>query len=188
MISKLNLPNKITLIRIFLLPLIVVLLISPSRLSSFFAVIIFGLASFTDWLDGHIARSTGQITTLGKLLDPIADKLLIVAALIPLVALGRAPAWIVVILICREFAVSGLRIIGMSQKLVIPASTTGKYKMIAQIVAIILLILNYRILFIDFFTLGTIALWIALILSVISGVDYFMKFWYQTDSISNKEC
>ena len=184
MISKLNLPNKITLIRIFLLPLIVVLLISPSKLGSFFAVIIFGLASFTDWLDGHLARSTGQITTLGKLLDPIADKLLIVAALIPLVALGRAPAWIVVILICREFAVSGLRIIGMSQNLVIPASTTGKYKMIAQIVAIILLILNYRILFIDFFILGTIALWIALIFSVISGVDYFKKFWDQTDFIS----
>ncbi|MBI5183432.1 MAG: CDP-diacylglycerol--glycerol-3-phosphate 3-phosphatidyltransferase [Nitrospinae bacterium] len=176
-----NLPNKITLIRIFLLPLIVVLLISPSKLSSFFAVIIFVLASFTDWLDGHIARSTGQITNLGKVLDPIADKLLIVAALIPIVALGRAPAWIVVILICREFAVSGLRIIAMSQRLTIPASTIGKYKMFAQIIAIILLILNYHILFIDFFILGTIALWIALILSLISGVDYFIKFCYQTD-------
>ncbi len=92
MIYRLNLPNKITIFRIFLLPLLVVFLITPSKLASFIAVIIFGIASFSDWLDGHIARSTKQVTTFGKLMDPIADKLLLIAALVPLVEMGRAPA------------------------------------------------------------------------------------------------
>ena len=177
MIYRLNLPNKITIFRIFLLPLLVVFLITPSKLASFIAVIIFGIASFSDWLDGHIARSTKQVTTFGKLMDPIADKLLLIAALVPLVELGRAPAWIVVIIICREFAVSGLRILNSSQGIVIPASNLGKYKMVALITSIILLILNYEIFFIDFHFLGMIGLWIALVISIISGADYFIKFF-----------
>ncbi len=177
MIYRLNLPNRITIFRIFLLPLLVVFLITPSKLASFIAVIIFGIASFSDWLDGHIARSTKQVTTFGKLMDPIADKLLLIAALVPLVEMGRAPAWIVVTIICREFAVSGLRIINSSQGIVIPASSLGKYKMVAMITSIILLILNYKIFFIDFHFLGMVGLWIALIISIISGADYFIKFF-----------
>lgn len=176
MIYRLNLPNKITLFRIFLLPLLVVFLITPSTIASFIAVIIFGVASFSDWLDGHIARSTKQVTTFGKLIDPIADKLLLIAALIPLVELGRAPGWIVVIILCREFAVSGLRIINSSKGIIIPASNMGKYKMIALITSIILLILDFRIFFISFHFLGLVGLWIALYFSITSGVDYFVKF------------
>lgn len=181
MIYRLNLPNKITIFRIFLLPLLVVFLITPSKIASFLAAIIFGIASFSDWLDGHIARSTKQVTAFGKLIDPIADKLLLIAALVPLVEMGRASAWIVVIIICREFAVSGLRTINSSRGVIIPASNMGKYKMVAMITAIILLILNYQIFFINFQFLGTVVLWIALFLSIISGTDYFIKFWSGID-------
>jgi len=176
-----NLPNKITLIRIFLLPFLVVFLITPSKLSSFIAVIIFIAAIFTDWLDGHVARSTNQVTDLGKLLDPIADKLLVISALIPLVALNRVPAWIAVVLIGREISVSGLRAIKASEGTVIPASQLGKYKMLSQAVAIILLILHYRFFSIDFHFFGTIVLWIALIITLISGIDYFLKFLLTKD-------
>lgn len=176
-----NLPNKITLIRIFLLPLLVVFLITPSKLSSFIAVVIFIAAIFTDWLDGHVARSTNQVTDLGKLLDPIADKLLIISALIPLVALNRVPAWMVVVLIGREISVSGLRAIKAAEGIVIPASQLGKYKMVSQAVAIILLILHYRFFSIDFHFFGTIVLWIALIITLASGIDYFIKFLQTND-------
>lgn len=178
---RLNLPNKITIFRIFLLPLLVVFLITPSKIASFLAALIFGLASFTDWLDGHIARSTNQVTTFGKLMDPIADKLLLIAALVPLVEMGRASGWIVVVIICREFAVSGLRILNSHQGIVIPASDLGKYKMAAMITSIILLILNYHIFFISFQFLGTVVLWIALILSIVSGIDYFIRSWSVLD-------
>jgi CDP-diacylglycerol--glycerol-3-phosphate 3-phosphatidyltransferase len=176
-----NLPNKITLIRIFLLPLLVVFLITPSKFSSFIAVIIFIAAVFTDWLDGHVARSTNQVTNLGKLLDPIADKLLVISALIPLVALNRVPAWIAVVLIGREISVSGLRAIKASEGTVIPASQLGKYKMLSQAVAIIFLILHYRFFSIDFHFIGIIILWIAMIITLVSGIDYFLKFLLTKD-------
>lgn len=175
MTSKLNLPNKITLIRIFLLPLLVVFLVNESKLGAFFAAIIFGIASFTDWLDGHIARVTNQVTAFGKLIDPIADKLLIMAALIPLVGLKRVPAWMAVVVLGREFAISGLRIIGISEGITIAASTCGKYKMVAEIAAIILLILNFRII-------GILSLWIAMILGIVSGIEYSYDLYYKVNS------
>lgn len=177
MIDKLNLPNRITLVRIFLVPLIVVLLIWPSATTSVIAALIFMLASFTDWLDGYLARSTQQITTLGKLLDPVADKLLLVAALIPLVEMERVPAWMAVIMIGRELAVTGIRGISASQQLIIQAGMTGKYKMFFQIVAITALILNYRVAFLDLHLLGMVFLWVSMILSLISAVEYFLHFW-----------
>lgn len=178
---RLNLPNKITVFRIFLLPLLVVFLITPSKIASFLAAVIFSVASISDWLDGHIARSTNQVTIFGKIMDPIADKLLLIAALVPLVEMGRVSGWVAVVLICREFAVSGLRIISSSQGVIIPAGNLGKYKLGFQITAIILLILNYQIFFISFQFLGTITLLMALVLSVISGIDYFIKFWSVID-------
>ncbi len=164
----LNLPNKLTLGRIFLVPLLVVFLISSSRINSIIATAIFLAASLSDWLDGHIARKTRQITTLGKLLDPLADKLLISAAFISLVQSGRIPAWIVVVIVCRELAITGLRGIAASRDVVVASSWWGKYKMLSQILAIVLLILEapYAIL----------AAWIALILTVVSGIDYAAKF------------
>ncbi len=176
---RLNLPNKITIIRIFLIPLFLVFLISSTKISPLFAASIFGVAAFTDWLDGYLARTTKQVTTLGKLLDPIADKILVTAALIPLVELDRISAWIAVVIIGREFAVSGLRTVAMSQGIVIAASWWGKYKMVFEIISIMFLILNYKIVFFNFLFLGTIAIWIAMAMSLISGIDYFVKFWNQ---------
>jgi len=122
----LNLPNKITLFRIFMVPLLIVFLISPSKLSCILAAMVFALAAATDWLDGHLARVTNQVTILGKLLDPIADKLLVLSALVPLVELDRVAAWIVVVILGREFAVSGLRMIASSQGIHIAAGQLGK--------------------------------------------------------------
>jgi CDP-diacylglycerol--glycerol-3-phosphate 3-phosphatidyltransferase len=179
MLDKLNLPNKITLIRIVLVPLVVVFLISPSTTSSLVAGLIFLAASLTDWLDGYLARATQQITTLGKLLDPVADKLLLAAALIPLVELDRVPAWIAVVMIGRELAVTGIRGISASYQLIIQAGNTGKYKMFFQILAMTALILNSKVGFVDLHLLGTIFLWISMVLSLISAVEYFLHFWEQ---------
>ncbi|MDH5477057.1 MAG: CDP-diacylglycerol--glycerol-3-phosphate 3-phosphatidyltransferase [Nitrospinota bacterium] len=174
----LNLPNKITLFRIFMVPLLIVFLISPSKLSCILAAMVFALAAATDWLDGHLARVTNQVTILGKLLDPIADKLLVLSALVPLVELDRVAAWIVVVILGREFAVSGLRMIASSQGIHIAAGQLGKYKMFAEILAIFTLILDFVPLF-NF--IGQTGILVAMGLSVISGVGYFAQFWGQVD-------
>jgi CDP-diacylglycerol--glycerol-3-phosphate 3-phosphatidyltransferase len=158
----------LTLARIFLVPLLVVFLISSSQINRLIATAIFLTASFTDWLDGHIARKRRQVTTLGKLLDPLADKLLICAAFISLVESGGIPAWMVVVIVCRELSITGLRGIAASREIVVASSWWGKYKMLAQIVAIVLLILGTP--------WGLWAAWVALILTVLSGLDYAAKF------------
>ncbi len=167
MIKPLNLPNKLSLFRIFLVPLLVALIIT--KYSSLLAATVFGLAMLTDWLDGYIARTTNQITTLGKLLDPVADKLLVCAALISLVGTSKVPAWIVVIIIGRELAITGLRAVAASQAEIIAAGSLGKYKTTVQAIAIVMLILNIP-------PWDMVVLWLALILTLVSGVDYFIKF------------
>jgi CDP-diacylglycerol--glycerol-3-phosphate 3-phosphatidyltransferase len=166
--ANLNLPNRLTLGRIFLVPLLVVFLLSSSRINSIIATAIFLAAAITDWLDGLIARRTRQITALGKLLDPLADKLLICAAFISLVQSGRIPAWMVVVIVCRELAITGLRGIAASKNIVVASSWWGKYKMVSQILAIVLLILEAPF--------SMVATWLALTLTVISGVDYAVRF------------
>lgn len=166
-----NLPNKLTVIRIFLVPIVVVFLIPGTRVYNYIALVIFIAAAITDWLDGHIARTRQQVTTLGKLLDPIADKLLISSVLISLVQIGRADAWIVAVMVGREIAVSGLRSIAATQGIVIAARELGKYKFGAEITASILLIPNWLP------PVGLVFLWLAMLLSLASGVDYFLKFW-----------
>jgi len=179
----LNLPNKLTLVRIFLVPFIIVFLIAGEKVPNYTAGAIFLAAVLTDWLDGRIARSTRQVTTLGKLLDPIADKLLISTALIALVQVGRAPAWMVVLIVGRELAITGLRTIAASQSVIIHASEFGKYKMLAEVAAVTLLILDWSprlgVAFIP--SLGLLCLWAAMVLSIISGIDYFLKFWKVID-------
>lgn len=175
--NNLNLPNRITLFRIFIVPLIIVFLIKPSPFFCFVAAVLFGIAAVTDWLDGHIARSTGQVTTLGKFLDPIADKILFIAALIPLVALGRVPAWLATILIARDFAVSGLRSMAAANEVIIPAGRMGKYKTGFEIAAIELLLLQWDLGFVGFQTAGMLCLLIATALSIVSAVDYFYAYW-----------
>lgn len=170
--SQLNWPNKITLIRIFLVPILLVFLISPRGWYPLIAAMIFLIAAFTDWLDGHLARSTNQITRLGQLLDPIADKLLVTAALVSLVGRQQVPAWMVVIILCRELAITGLRAIAADQHIIIAADAFGKYKMACFILSAFLFILNvpaYRFP-------GIVVLGIGMLLSVVSGIDYLRKY------------
>ena len=177
-----NLPTWITIIRIFLTPILVVVLMTrvtafePIGLSwQMIGVTIFLLASLTDYLDGWLARRRNQVTTLGILLDPIADKLLTSAAFISLVQVGAVPAWMVWVILGREFAVDGLRMIGISQGVTIAASIWGKYKTGSQVVAIVLLILGYRYLG-RWSLAGDLAIWVVVLLAFLSGADYFMKF------------
>jgi CDP-diacylglycerol--glycerol-3-phosphate 3-phosphatidyltransferase len=174
-VQRLNLPTKITLLRILLVPFLLAFLIAPSRVNAVVAALIFGAAALTDWLDGHLARSTHQVTTLGKLLDPIADKILLAAGLIPLVGLDRVPAWMAAIMLIREFAVSGLREIAAAEQVIIPASSMAKAKTLLQIVAILFLILNYHTWPLTFHTVGLGLLTLSLILSLASAVEYYLK-------------
>jgi CDP-diacylglycerol---glycerol-3-phosphate 3-phosphatidyltransferase len=172
---KINLPTKITLLRMLLVPFLLAFLIAPSRVNALMAALIFASAALTDWLDGHLARSTKQVTTLGKLLDPIADKILLAAGLIPLVGLGRVPAWMAAVMLIREFAVSGLREIAAAEQVIIHASPMAKGKTFLQIIAILLLILNYHIWPLSFATVGMGLLTLSLALSLASGVEYYLK-------------
>jgi CDP-diacylglycerol--glycerol-3-phosphate 3-phosphatidyltransferase len=171
-----NLPNGLTLSRIFAVPLLVVVLLTRTERWELIGGLIFAVAAFTDWLDGYLARRRGQVTTLGIMLDPIADKLLTSAAFISLVQMQLAPAWMVVVIVGREFAVMGLRSIAISQGVTIPASVLGKGKMLTQVVAILLLILGKKFLG-PFYVLGKAALWVTVGLALISGVEYFLRFY-----------
>lgn len=165
-----NIPNKLSFIRIFLVPLLVVFILTRSRYSDIVALIIFIVAITTDWADGYIARNSKQITTLGKFLDPLADKLLISATFISLVEIKRVQAWIVVIIVGRELTITGMRAIAASQQLIIPASKLGKYKVAVETAAIIILILNLP------YHLCAISAWAAMLMAVISGADHLIKF------------
>ena len=180
---NLNLPNALTLLRIFLVPFLVVVLLTKFDGREIVGLVIFLTATATDFFDGWLARRRRQITTLGTLLDPIADKLLISAAFISLVELGLAPAWMVVVVVGREFAVSGLRAIASGHGLVIPASGWGKAKMFSQILAVSLLILAIRhsafvLPFLDLSLqdLAKAALWVVVAVALISGTQYFARF------------
>lgn len=170
---RLNLPTIITLSRIVLIPFFV--LIAPDR--PFLGALIFGVASVTDFLDGYLARKTGQITKFGIILDPIADKFLVISALILLVDMARLSAWIAIVIIVREFLVTGLRAVALSKDIVIPAEMGGKLKTFSQITAILCLIISMNIFGIDLYDVGIVFIWIALILSIVSGVQYTVSFW-----------
>jgi CDP-diacylglycerol--glycerol-3-phosphate 3-phosphatidyltransferase len=179
-----NLPIALTLVRIVLVPLVMVFLISSSRVNVLIAAVIFVAASLTDWLDGRIARQLNQVTRLGTLLDPVADKLLVAAAIVSLVHVDMVPAWVAVVIIGRELAVTGLRGIALSQGVVVPASSLGKSKTVSQYVAITLLILEKGVPaeFVPFHLVSRVTLWVAVALTVLSGVDYFYRFFLRTGS------
>ena len=164
----LNLPNVLTLLRILAVPVVVVALLDGTPNGDMLAAIVFALAALTDGLDGYIARSRDSVTTFGKLMDPLADKLLITAALISLVSLNRLPAWVAMVIIAREFAVTGLRSIAADRGVVIAASWMGKVKTVLQIAAVFaLIIFNPAPLWAD------ILVYLALAATIISGFDYF---------------
>jgi CDP-diacylglycerol---glycerol-3-phosphate 3-phosphatidyltransferase len=184
---NLNLPNKITLSRILIIPLFVVILLCPFSfgyvdilntyipVTHLLAALIFIIASVTDGIDGYYARKLNLITNLGKFLDPLADKLLVTAAFVALVGLKMAPAWIVIVILSREFAVTGLRLVAVNGGEVIAASNFAKWKTRLQIIAISSILLhNFPFQFINF-PFDIITLWIAMILTILSGWDYFVK-------------
>jgi CDP-diacylglycerol---glycerol-3-phosphate 3-phosphatidyltransferase len=175
--AALNLPNALSLLRLFAIPVILVCLLFPGRLGSFLAALFFSLAFITDFLDGYLARKHGTVTALGKFLDPLADKILVCMTLIMLIPLDRTPAWMVVIIVAREIAVTGLRSAAVTEGIVIQASKLGKYKTFFQAMATIALCLHYPYLGIPFSAVGMVLLWFALILTLLSGWAYFRAFY-----------
>lgn len=185
-----NLPNSLTVARIFLVPLLVVVLLTkldtwwPFGFSKeVLGAMIFSIASLTDWADGYLARRRKQVTGFGEWMDPLADKLLVTAALISLVQLGLAPAWMVAVILGREFAITVLRSVAYSKGMTLPASPMGKIKLIAQVVAILGLILGQgdrrTVLLI-----GQAALWVATLTALVSAVDYYRRF---TSAVSRQD-
>ncbi len=177
-----NLPNSLSLARIFFVPLLVVVLLTKFEGRVILGVrkelvgaAIFALASLTDWLDGYLARRRKQVTVLGQFIDPLADKLLTIAAFISLVQMGLAPWWMVAIIIGREFAVTALRSLAYARNVAVPASDLGKIKMVAQVVAILALILGREQLQ-GFVVIGQVALWVVVVAAILSGADYFRRF------------
>ena len=177
-----NLPNTLTLVRMFLVPLLVVVLLTEfegrqilGMSKEIVGAVIFASASITDWLDGYLARRRRQVTWLGQMLDPIADKLLTSAAFISLVQLGLAPAWMVAIIIGREFAITALRSLAYSRGVTIPASPLGKIKMGSQVTAILLLIVGWGPVP-QLALLGYAALWVVMAAAIVSAVDYYRRF------------
>jgi CDP-diacylglycerol--glycerol-3-phosphate 3-phosphatidyltransferase len=183
----LNLPNLLTLGRIAAIPVLVILLLFDSREAGFWAAAVFGLAAITDWLDGWLARKWEIVTVLGKFLDPLADKLIVMAALIMLIPMGRVPAWAVFLILAREMVVTGLRSIASSEGIVIAASDLGKYKTILQMTAIPGLLLHYdyywffgvrwEIFHVDMHHFGIFYFYVAFAMTMWSGGDYLVKFF-----------
>lgn len=183
----LNLPNMLTLGRVAAIPIVVVLLLFDTRATSFWAAAVFGVAAMTDWLDGWLARKWQVVTVLGKFLDPLADKLIVMAALIMLIPLERVPAWAVFLILARELVVTGLRSIASSEGIVISASDLGKYKTIFQMTAIPGLLLHYdyywffglrwEILHVNMHNFGIFYFYVAFFLTMWSGGDYLFKFF-----------
>jgi CDP-diacylglycerol--glycerol-3-phosphate 3-phosphatidyltransferase len=172
----LNLPNAITMLRIGVIPVFFFLLLSPGPTGSLVIACIFVVASLTDLLDGYIARRYQIVTTMGKFLDPIADKLVVNTAMILMIPLGRIPAWIVAVIIIRDFTVDGIRTISSSEGVVIQASRLGKQKTLCQVVAVTALMIHYPFLGADAHLVGMVILHLALVLTVYSGFDYLIKF------------
>ncbi len=169
-------PNTLTLFRVLAVPLVVILLLMPNRFTCFLAAMLFSLAAITDYFDGFLARQKGMVSNLGKVMDPVADKLLVASTFIMIASLGWVPAWVVCIIVGRELAVTGLRNLMVEHKEDVSASRLGKYKTGFQIAAAIPLLLHYTYLTIDMQAIGMFFLWCALIFTLWSGIDYFVRY------------
>jgi CDP-diacylglycerol--glycerol-3-phosphate 3-phosphatidyltransferase len=169
---KLNLPTLLTLSRIVLIPVFVF----SVYLHPIIGALVFSIASLTDFLDGYFARRSGDITKFGIILDPIADKFLVISALIVLVDMERLDAWIAIIIIVREFLVTGLRVVALSKDIIIPAELGGKIKTGVQIAAVLCLILNRSLFNINLYDIGIVLIWLSMVLSIVSGVKYTISF------------
>jgi CDP-diacylglycerol---glycerol-3-phosphate 3-phosphatidyltransferase len=173
-----TIPNVLTFIRMATVPLLIYLVVRPGPMAAALATAVFFFATITDFLDGYVARRYGSATDLGKFLDPLADKLIVAAALIMLAIVPRAPRvplWMVTVLVAREVLVTGLRTWAAARGRIIGADELGKYKMALQAVALHGLLLHYTYFHVDFFAAGMFVLWIATIVTVWSGIEYFVK-------------
>jgi len=175
-----NLPNIITMLRIGIIPVLFFLMASPGSTWSLVIALLFIIAALTDLLDGYIARKYEIVTTMGKFLDPIADKIIVNTAMILMIPIGRIPAWAVAITIIRDITVDGMRSIASAEGLVIDASSLGKKKTLCQTIAVSALIIHYPFLGLNAHAVGMIILYVALFLTVYSGFDYFSKFYQST--------
>ncbi len=185
--ALLNFPNRITMFRIGIIPVLFFLLLSPGKTGSLVIATLFVIAALTDLLDGYLARKYEIVTVMGKFLDPIADKLIVNTAMILMIPIGRISAWIVAVIIIRDFIVDGIRAIASTEGVVIQASSLGKQKTLCQIFAVTALMIHYPFLGADAHTIGTVILYLALVLSVYSGVDYFIKFYKEIVS-KKRDC
>lgn len=176
-----NLANKITMLRIFLVPIFMFFLLTKFPYGVYISVGIFIIAAITDGLDGYVARKWKQVTNFGKFIDPLADKLLVTAALISLVELNQLSSWVAMIIITREFIVTSLRVVAISEGVIIAASMWGKIKTVTQIIAIILMLMNDFAFQLLGFSVGQIAMLVAVVFTVFSGVDYLVKNWEVID-------
>lgn len=184
-IKDINLATRITLFRVVIILPILLLLNFPNMITCFIAMTLFCIASISDWVDGYIARTQKQVTTLGKFLDPLADKLLICTILIELASLGWVSAWIVNIIITRELAITGLRAIAADSNIVIAADIYGKWKTGFQIAALIPLIMHYPLFGIPFHEIGSGLLYIATLLTILSGANYCLTFFRMSNKKEN---
>ena len=177
---ELTTPNVLTLLRIACVPVLILLLMHTGPLASALAAAVFFIATITDYFDGYIARSYNSVTAIGKFLDPMADKLVVATALIMLAGIPRTPhipAWIVVVMVAREIMVTALRAVAATEGMVMGADELGKYKMSLQAIAITGLLIHYTYFYVDTFAFGMFVLWIALVVTVWSGIDYCLKVW-----------
>lgn len=173
----LNLANKITLLRILITPIVVLILYFPGPITCAIAALLFILAAVTDWMDGFIARRSNMVTSMGKFLDPLADKVLICSVLIMFAQLGWAPAWVVIVIVCRELVVTGLRAMAIDEGIVLAADTFGKAKTVLQILAIVPLTLHYPIFGLRIWPLGEILLYASMLMAIYSGINYCLYFY-----------
>lgn len=167
-----NLANKITLLRILMTPLVVALLYFPGKFTCVLAALVFVFAAITDWIDGYVARRSNTVTSMGKFLDPLADKLLICSVLIMFTRLGWAPAWVVIVIVCRELLVTGLRAMAIDEGITLAADRFGKAKTVLQIAAIIPITLHYPMFGTDIAEAGLWLLYAAMLVAIYSGVNY----------------
>jgi len=177
--TMMNLPNFLTTLRILLIPVFILFFTIPHPARPFLSVLIFLTASLTDFFDGYIARRRAQITKLGKLLDPVADKLLVSSALILLVSVGRVPAWIVIVIIAREFIVTGLRAVAATENVILASEPLGKIKLFFQIFSVVLLLLDEHLGPVNLYFWGNRFLELSMVLTILSGGQYCIDFWRQ---------
>jgi len=172
-----NLPNAVTMLRICIIPVLFLLLFNPDRIWSLIIAVLFIMAALTDLLDGYLARRYHIVTNIGKFLDPIADKIIVNTAMVLMIPIGRIPAWIVAIIIIRDFVIDGIRTIATSEGMIIDASKLGKRKTLCQIFALSALMIHYPFLGANAHAVGMVILYIALWLTIHSGIDYMVEFY-----------